>query len=153
VDKREREDQTPESPSAFPESPPPSYPSTQHSWEIQGIFELNKAVAKLERSVEHLETSVKEQRTDIRAVRTTLNKATGAFWIISVLLTIFGLFFGTKLWNLMMRIEDLSRRPPQAQAVTTDQVVPPPGFTLDPTPVPPPGFVPEKRPPRAKPRS
>ncbi len=95
----ERSDQT-TPPTQFAETTPPNYPSVDHSFTVQGIFDLKGSVSKLEQTVVHLQDAVSELKSELKTVQKLVWIATGAFLVVSVLAGT----FGVKMWDMMVRI-------------------------------------------------
>lgn len=103
----EREDQQGSKPKAFPETTPPSYPSTDHSFTVQGVFEIKASVAALDERVKHLKESMDEARNDLKSVQRTLWVASGVVLAVSTI----GGFFLNKIWDSVALL--VSRLPAQ----------------------------------------
>lgn len=96
-------------PKSFPETTPPNYPSQDHSFTVQGIFDLKGTVSGLEQQVIGLKSDVAELKTDLRSVQRTLYMATGGAVVIAAI----GGFLLSQVWDTLMELAELVRHLPK----------------------------------------
>jgi hypothetical protein len=113
-DRSKRGDQRPATtPQEFPETTPPTYPGTEYSFVLQGVFELKASLAKLEQAVAHLQNSLGEHKQDLKTLNRTVWVATGVVLTISAIGSVVLVIFGRQLWDVLSQIGELLRHAPK----------------------------------------
>jgi hypothetical protein len=112
VDRQSEGGDQPPTPKQFPDTTPPPYPSADHSWTVQGIYDLKGSVSKLEQAFQDLKESIGKQEKILSGIQKAIWAAGGALVIISLLAGI----FGKSIWDTMMEVQEFIRHHPPAAA-------------------------------------
>jgi hypothetical protein len=96
----QRESGPPTTPQRYPETTPISYPGSDYSFLLQGIFDIQKSIGKLEQAVQTLTDQQKEQGKKLDGLSHKIYAAVVVLVLIGGILTFLSPFANTWLSRL-----------------------------------------------------
>jgi len=91
-------------PPTFPETTPPAYPSSDYSFTLQAIMEMQKTLGQLTQAVTTLTEESKKHREKIDDMSHKIYAAKISLWIVGFVLTAVGgivAFFLNRIWEII----------------------------------------------------
>jgi hypothetical protein len=99
----QREAGPPTTPQRFPETTPPTYPGSDYSFILQGVFEIQKSMGKMEQAVQTLSDQQKEQGKKLDALSHKIYAAIAVMLFIGGVMTFFSKFTNDWLSHLFVK--------------------------------------------------
>jgi hypothetical protein len=93
-------------PKNLAETTPPTYPGSEYSFVLQGVFEIQKGMGRLEHAVETLKEMQKEQGSKIAAGSRDIHTGKVALRVIGVFVVGVGGFLAwllSKAWDVILK--------------------------------------------------
>jgi hypothetical protein len=96
----QREPGPPTTPQRFPETTPTTYPGSEYSFVLQGVFDIQKSIGKLEQAVQTLTEQQKGQGEKLDKLSHKFTAAIAIVLFLGALLTFLSPFANTVLSHL-----------------------------------------------------
>ena len=98
-----RESGPPTTPQRFPETTPISYPGSEYSFMLQGVFDIQKSIGKLEQAVQTLTEQQKGYGEKLDKLSHRFTAAVAVIAFLGVLLTFLSPFANTLLSHFFQK--------------------------------------------------